>query len=253
MFRNRLNALDVTLFDHVESLMWDADKRSLLALHGAVADRLGEFTYLEIGSYRGGSLQALVADERCRRIVSIDPRVEWTPAAGPWDAGFSYPENSTRAMLDALAAVPGADVAKVAAVELSTEQIAPADLERPDLCLIDGEHTFEAALRDARFCREVLGGRGVIVFHDFSWVPAAVLRFLRETRPARGYLLRHEVFVIELGVPTLLSDPRIRQQLWLPASLWRPLNALGGLTLLVAARRLRRRLRELRRPPVAHR
>jgi Methyltransferase domain len=247
MFRDRLNALDVGLFGNIESQTWAADKRSLLALHGAVADRLGQFTYLEIGSYKGGSLQVLVRDERCRRIVSIDPRPEWVPGEGPWKEGVKYPENTTGGMLAALAAVPGGNVAKVETIELSTEQIDPAGFERPDLCFIDGEHTRVAILRDARFCREALRSRGVIAFHDFSAAPAAILEFLRESRPALGYWLRHDSFVIELGVPTLLSDPRIRQQLRLPAGVWGPLNAVGALPLLVEARRLRGRLRDLGR------
>ncbi len=242
MFRDRLDRLDVTLFGHVESQMWDEDRRSLLALHAALADRLGEFTYLEIGSYRGGSLQALVADERCRGIVSIDPRLKWTRGEGQWEEGFEYPGNSADEMLASLAAVPGADVSKLETIELSTEQIHAASLERPDLCFIDGEHTRCATLRDARFCREVMCGRGVIAFHDFPMVSSAIFDFLRETRPALGYLLRQEVFVVELGVPTLLSDPHIRRQLRLPAGVWRPLNALHALPILVEARRrLRRR------------
>lgn len=243
MLRDRLNALDVGLLAHVESQMTDEDRRSLLALHGAIADRLGELTYLEVGSYRGGSLQALVADERCRRIVSIDPRPESAPDDRPEATSIPYPDNSAAAMLAGLAAVPGSDVTKVETVELSPEQIDPAGLERPDLCLVDGEHTHDAALRDARFCREALRGRGVIAFHDYAIVRSAVLRFLHETRRARGYLLRHEVFVVELDVPTLLSDPRIVQQLRRPAWMWRPLNAIGAVPLLLEARRLRRRIR----------
>jgi len=245
MLRDRLNALDIGLFDRIESQTWDADKRSLLALHAAIADRLGEFAYLEIGSYKGGSLQVFVADERCRRIVSIDPRPEWTPDDRPGEAVLAYERSSAREMLAALAAVPGADVSKVETIELGTEQIDPATLERPDFCFVDGEHTHGAVLRDARFCRDVLRGHGVIAFHDFSIVPGAILDFLRETPATLGYLLRHDVFVVELGVPTLLTDPRVRAQLRLPAWTWRPLNRTGALPLLVEARRLRKRLRAL--------
>ncbi|HZS30107.1 MAG TPA: class I SAM-dependent methyltransferase [Gaiellaceae bacterium] len=243
--RDRLNALDVTLMEHTVSQMLVADKRSVLALHAAIADRLGHFTYLEIGSYKGGSLQALVADERCRKIISIDPRPEWVAddrselASGGW----VYSDNTTQGMLDGLATIPGADVSKVEAIELGTDEIDPAGVDRPDICFVDGEHTHDAVLRDARFCRAAMRGSGVVAFHDFAIVPGAILEFVRESHPAFGYLLRHETFVVELGTPTLFSDARVKRQLRLPSPAWPLLNRLHGLRLLADARRLRRRFR----------
>jgi hypothetical protein len=246
VFRDRLNALDLTLFDHVETQSTYPDRVSLLALHATLAERLGELVYLELGSHRGGSLQALVADERCRKIVSIDPRPEWQPDDLVGSGGFAYPDNTTERMLENLSVVPGADVTKVETIELSSEQIDPQSIERPDFCFIDGEHTHAAVLRDARFCRAVVRGTGVIAFHDFVRVGDAIRDFMRETRGARGYLLRDEVWVVELGVPSLLTDPRIQRQLRRPARLWRPLNAVRGVRLLLEARSLRRRLRGVR-------
>ena len=63
-------------------------------------------------------------------------------------------------MLALLATVPGADLAKLEAIELSTEDIAPGRLPRPDLCVIDAEHTYAAALRDGRFCPRRCRGPG---------------------------------------------------------------------------------------------
>lgn len=246
MFSERLASLDLALFDPVPSQTSEEDKRSLLALHAAIADRLGEFAYLEIGSHLGGSLQVLATDDRCRRIVSIDPRPEWQPDDRLGVTGFSYPENSTQAMLDRLAAIPGADVQKIEPLELGSDQIDPASVARPDFCFVDGEHTHDAVLRDARFCRSALRGRGVIAFHDFAIVPSPILRFLRETRGARGYRLRDEVFVVEIGIPTLLSDHRVRGQLRGRAHVWRPLAMAGAPALLRTSRRLRKQLEALR-------
>jgi hypothetical protein len=240
----RLNRLDASLFDAVESQTSVQDRRSLLALHGATADALGAFSYLEIGSHKGGSLQVLVTDERCRKIVSIDPRPEWQPDDRGAE-GFAYSGNSTDEMLELLAAVPGADVTKIETIELGTEAIDPQALERPDLCFVDGEHTAAAALRDGRFCRAVLRGRGVIAFHDFWIVAAAILRFLRETKGARGYLLRSSVFVVELGGATVGTDSRIAAQRRLGPAAWRVLATLRAAPLVLAAFWLRRRLRNL--------
>jgi hypothetical protein len=146
-------------------------------------------------------------------------------------------------MLARLAAVPGADAAKVETIELGTDAIDPEAIERPDLCFVDGEHTAGAALRDGRFCRAVLRGRGVIAFHDFWIVAAAILRFLRETEGARGYLLRNSIFVVELGGATVRTDARIAAQARLSPAVWRLCATLHAAPLVLAAFRLRARLR----------
>lgn len=238
-FVERLARLDVRLFDYVESQTGSDDRRSLLAIHKALREALGTISYLEIGSHLGGSLQAMVADERCRRIVSIDPRPESQPDERPGLDRWEYPDNSTERMLGLLSSVPGADLAKLETVELSTEDLPPGRFTRPDFCFIDGEHTQRAALRDARFCRAVLQGAGVIAFHDFKIIEAAIIMFLRETpRPRRGYLLRDSVFVVELGrEPTLLADPAIAQQLRAPLTIWSILNRTQAVPLLLEAHR----------------
>src|SRR4051812_29146328 len=57
---DRVAALDVTLFSEIPSQTDAWDRRALLALHQAAARGTSTFVYLEIGSYLGGSLQALV-------------------------------------------------------------------------------------------------------------------------------------------------------------------------------------------------
>jgi hypothetical protein len=244
----RIAERDISLFGYIGSQTSDADRRSLLAVHDAMAKRAVGFSYLEIGSHLGGTLQVFIADPRCRRIVSIDPR----PAAQPDDRGqvFAYEGNSTGRMLSLLAAVPEADMAKLETIELSTEDIAPGRLPRPDLCLVDGEHTYGAALRDARFCRAAMHGAGVVLFHDREVVEAAILDFLRETPgPVSAYPLRGSFFVVELGAdPPLLSDAGVASNLGPPTPLlWRIacyLRLSGPLVQVAGhARRLRRHLR----------
>src|SRR5438552_88943 len=97
MLSDRIAALDVSLFDQVSLAQTHVDdRRALLAIHDALAER-GSFTYLEIGSYLGGSLQAMIADPRCECIISIDSRPEAPPdERGGWRP---YPDNTTEAML----------------------------------------------------------------------------------------------------------------------------------------------------------
>jgi hypothetical protein len=206
----RVAALDISLFEAIDSQTTDNDRRSLLALHTATAER-GPFRYLEIGSHLGGSLQVLVADERCVEIVSIDTR----PASVRDDRGDAvlYEGNSTERMLRLLRAVPGADVDKITTFEVGTDELRPADVPfTPALCLIDGEHTHEAALRDARFCLEVLGDTpGVIAFHDSNVLQEAIDAFVRSLghRPHAAFQLPDSVAVVQVGADDLPRVPVI--------------------------------------------
>jgi hypothetical protein len=238
---DRVAALDTGLFGHIESAATDDDRKSLLAIHNGVAARYGRFSYLEIGSHLGGSLQAVVADPRCAKVVSIDSRTRWVADDRPGGLPSEYVDNTTEHMLSLLAGVPDADMSKLETVDESTEDLSPGRFARPDFCFIDGEHTYAATLRDARFCRSVMQGAGVIAFHDFIIVERAIRDFLRETpRPRRAYVLRHTVCVVELGVMrSLLHDPPIRAQLTPGGRILA--NSAGFDTWLLAADLVRRR------------
>jgi methyltransferase family protein len=218
--KDQIEALDVGLFTFVPIQARDNDGRALLALHAAVAAAKTPFAYLEIGSYRGGSLQALVRDPRCTCLMSIDSRTAETPDETRGD--YTYDENTTAQMLDLLAKVPDADLRKLTTFETTTSALTPAALpQRPDCCFIDGEHSHGAVLTDARFCAEALGGEGVIAFHDWGIVQSAIKAFIRErwrdisfalaiyrTRyPKVGY----GVFALELGDNGILRHPAIER------------------------------------------
>jgi hypothetical protein len=217
-----IEALDVDLFSFVPMQALKSDARALLALHTAVAAAATAtvFSYLEIGSFRGGSLQALVADPRCSRLMSIDPRTAETP--DETRGTYTYEENTTALMLELLSRVPGADMAKLATFETTTEAMSPAALpQRPDCCFIDGEHSHDAVLTDARFCAEALGGQGVIAFHDWGIVRSAIKAFIRERRRDISFALAINrppnptagfgVFALELGEKGILRHPALER------------------------------------------
>jgi hypothetical protein len=205
-FERRLRSLDIDLFDQIVSQTTRRDRRSLLALHNACRDAHGTFGYLEIGSHLGGSLQVLIADDRCTDITSIDLRPQGQPDTR--GGAFEYPRNSTERMLGRLRRVPLADLDKLRTIDASTDEVSPADVRRPvQLCLIDGEHTDAAALRDARFCRELIRDSGAIVFHDRELVRGGIREFLSELEPPfRAYELPLSLFVVELGAPRLVES-----------------------------------------------
>jgi hypothetical protein len=209
---DRVSALDTSLFRPIESQTTEPDRQSLLALHAAIGER-GQFDYLEIGSHLGGSLQALVADPRCRSIVSIDTR----PVLQPDDRGdeAAYPDNSTERMLEGLAAVPDADLTKVTTFERGTDELPVGELPtRPGFCFVDAEHTRAAALRDARFCLEATTPDGVIAFHDSNVVMPGIEDFIAGLdRPHHAFQMPDSVFVIELGEARLWDTPYVQRAL----------------------------------------
>lgn len=101
MFADRIAALDTQLFDHIESQTSEDDRKSLLAVHSSVAARTDPFSYLEIGSHLGGTLQVVIADPRCTRVVSIDPRPPWQPDDRPELNGWEYPDKQHQADAEA--------------------------------------------------------------------------------------------------------------------------------------------------------
>jgi len=212
--RQRINALDLSLFDAIDTQLTDADRWSLLALHVAWREVYGSFDYLEIGSHLGGSLQAVIRDPACRSIISIDSR----PAAQPDERGFTYeyPANSTERMLRELGNLEGADLSKLKTIDASTDTIRPDSLPTSvDVCLVDGEHTDEAALRDARFSLAAIGAEGCIAFHDIQVVYRALRTFLDDLEadavPHRCYYLPHAVFAVEVGPSRLIACSRLQR------------------------------------------
>ena len=201
-FEDRIAVLDLRLFDYVPSQTTSADRRSLLAIQRGLRQQVEGFGYLEIGSHYGGSLQAVVADPCCDRIISVDPRPKFQ--ADERGRLFPYPDNSTQRMLELLRGVPGAQVDKIKTIEAGTDTLNKTDIAiPPDVCFVDGEHTDRAVVRDARFCLSVVHPDGCVAFHDANIVYRGLLTVVDElqqsARSFRAYVLPDSVFVIELG------------------------------------------------------
>ncbi|HEX4108405.1 MAG TPA: class I SAM-dependent methyltransferase [Solirubrobacteraceae bacterium] len=235
---SRIEALDTVVFAAIHSQTTQADRRSLLALHAAVARANGGFSYLEIGSHLGGSLQAVIQDHRCRQITSIDLRPQELADARLGTA--RYEGNSTARMLELLSRLPEPDLGKLTTIDASTSELDPdAVRSAPDWCFVDAEHTDEAVLRDARFCRRVLGSAGVIAFHDCKTTPAAIRDFLREAEHDFTYAvaLPGSVFAVEFGDRAILRSPAVARAGggWWHSLLWRLANLRPGSSRLVSA------------------
>jgi Methyltransferase domain len=208
----RLEELDLGLFDSIESETSDEDRRSLLALQLACRRRHPRFGWLEVGSYLGGSLQAVIRDPACTRIDSIDPRPEEF-SDERLRPSISYPDNSTERMTELLRELDGADLDKLVTHEASSAELEPGAMEHPRVCFVDGEHTDRACEADADFCRRAVADDGVIVFHDIWIVYWAIRTFVSRLVdggvPHRLAYLPDSIVAVEIGPGDLLDDPAV--------------------------------------------
>jgi hypothetical protein len=201
-FEGLIEGLDIKLFEKISSQTTDRDKRSLLACQLAVRKMRPDYTYLEIGSYLGGSLQPFLLDDECSLIYSIDKR----PPAQPDERGFSYEyrNNSTQRMLDNLRAIHEPALSKIKCIDDDASNIEVKSIEpKPQMCFIDGEHTDHAAFADFLFCLKALDKNGLLVFHDapvvYNGLAQVVSHLEKQGVKFRAYNLPDTVFVVEVG------------------------------------------------------
>jgi hypothetical protein len=199
-FEEKLNRLDLALFEKISSQTTEDDKRSLLAIQNATREIYPNYNYLEIGSHLGGSIQPHLVDEKCAKIYSIDKR----PLVQPDERGvnYGYPENSTQRMLDLLSAISTTEKIKTIDGETSNLNKNVVD-EKAQLCFIDGEHTDKATKIDFDFCLDVLDNSGAIIFHDSYVIYNAIADCIENVKNKglkfHAYSLPSVVFVIEIG------------------------------------------------------
>lgn len=215
MSGQRIDALDLSVFDHIHSQTTTGDKRALLALQSATARHVGEYSYLEIGSHLGGSIQPHLVDARCRTIYSIDLRpLEQPDARG---VSFAYPDNSTARMLDNLSRIDATAVGKITTFDCDAGEVATSSIvDAPHLCFIDGEHTTRAAMRDFFFCKSVAREDATICFHDADVIYRALDEIVRRLGEEKvGFypmMLDGTVFAIHMGASRLSTDSRLADQ-----------------------------------------
>jgi hypothetical protein len=174
---SRIEKLNISVFDAVPSQTSVGDRRSLLAVQRAIAKMHAEYIYLEIGSHLGGTIQPYLADDRCKRIYSIDPR----PLQQPDDRSSGYiayyDNNSSEKMLSMLANTGLGDVRKIESIDLDASEVEPSRIMgSPLIAFIDGEHTKKAVLSDFHFCSQIICKDGVVLFHDFFIIYPAILQ-----------------------------------------------------------------------------
>jgi hypothetical protein len=209
---DKVDALDLSLFEAIPSQTSVGDKRTLLAVQRATARRHTQYVYLEIGSHLGGSIQPHLVDDRCRRIYSIDARSSHQPDDRSAGAVFYYDDNSTERMLTLLGGIGYGDAAKIECFDSHASDVDSRGIaSRPHLVFIDGEHTSAAVMADFQFCSSVVDEGGTILFHDFSIIYPAILEICRLLRRQHRHCvplkLEGDVFAIFFNPDLVNQDP----------------------------------------------
>lgn len=169
------------------------DRTSFLRIQRLVRAVQPGYCYLEIGSDIGGSLLPHLLDPNCSLAVSIDPR----PEAQPDERGidFHYPGNSTARMVDELARHVGPhELGKLSTIEADISAVDRARLPvRPQLVLIDAEHTNVAAFSDFIAVLALIAENALVTFHDANLVGDAIQIIERFLVYAR---IRHSLIIL---------------------------------------------------------
>ena len=144
----------------------DLDKRAILMVRSLMPQ---DYKYLEIGSFRGGSLVPFLRDPRCARVLSVDPRPR-QPIADERPGVFNYDYT-----LESMLAELGQHEVPVDKLHnFVGEMQGVITPHRFDLLFIDGEHTDVACFRDFAFASKFLKPDSVIMFHDATLVTKAL-------------------------------------------------------------------------------
>jgi|GEM_PF-3112508 len=164
----------------------DEDKTFLLAALGLMRRENATFSYLEIGSFRGGSLAPFLMDPGCDRIVSIDERGKaLSDARGK---KIDYTHLTQQDMVSGLHA-QGIATGKLVMFDGSIDRYDGSGGASFDLAFIDGEHTDAACFRDFLWTLPLMRPDSVVMFHDRTFIHNALrlihIYLRKDGRPCR--------------------------------------------------------------------
>jgi hypothetical protein len=166
-----------------------------------LARRSGVYSYLEIGSFRGGSLTPCLLDPQCTSVVSIDDRGRIQPDER--GVSYDYTQFTTQTMLDELHR-NNLGTGKLRTFDGSIHHAKDLDSSSFDLAFIDGEHTDEACFRDFLWTLPLVKQNSIVLFHDSTLVYKALrLIMLYLDKEVREYVfykrLDSEMSAVLLG------------------------------------------------------
>src|SRR3974390_2702444 len=144
-----------------------------LFLLGAMrlARNAGRYSYVEIGSFLGGSLAPFLMDSVCEAVLSIDERGRIQPDER--GIRYDYSPYTTQSMLNELARchIP---TEKLTTFDGSIDALTGVSPAWFDVAFIDGEHTDEACFRDFLWTIPLMKSDSIVMFHDSTFIYKAL-------------------------------------------------------------------------------
>jgi len=138
------------------------DKLFLLQTMNLIKSKVGRFSYLEIGSFLGGSLTPFLLEPLCEDVLSVDDRERQQPD----ERGIKYDyAGITHITMIQNLSKHGVPIEKLTTHDGSIDTI-PNKLNKYDLIFIDGEHTDVACFRDFIWSYKSAKEDSIILFHD---------------------------------------------------------------------------------------
>jgi len=147
-----------------------SDKAFILNAMALINQPGDDYSYVEIGSYLGGSLTPFLTDTHCKLVLSIDERER--QQEDERGAKFDYVGITHKTMIDNLNA-HGINTEKLQTFDGSIDAIKTPD-NAFDLAFIDGEHTDVACFRDFLWVLPMMKPDAIIMLHDSTLIYKAI-------------------------------------------------------------------------------
>lgn len=172
-------SIDLTTEFPIDSQTTDIDKQVLLTIR-TILKTLPSYSYLEIGSYLGGSLTPFLKDDNCTKILSVDHREQKQPDER--GAIYNYSDITNDTMITNLKSY-GFDITKLEVFDGSISEY-NNESELYDFIFIDGEHTDWACFRDFIHSEKYFKKDCIVAFHDTQFVYKSI-RIINELLTSR--------------------------------------------------------------------
>ena len=156
-----MNNNQLNFFFPIASQTSNIDKFILLKIMKIVGLKKNKYSYLEIGSFLGGSLTPFLQDKKCKKILSIDKRNQVLDDER--NEKWSYKNIPCKLMIENLKK-NNLDTSKLKTLN---GDISDFNIKNKfDLVFIDGVHTDTNTFSDFLHSLDIVNRNSIILFHD---------------------------------------------------------------------------------------
>lgn len=174
MSTTKMSSIDISIFKVPTQTSYE-DRVALETIRSFLSAKVPSYNYLELGSYRGGTLLPHLTSTNCNRILSVDRRVSFQPDERR-AKGYSYEGITTSSLIKELRRhVDDPECfRKLETYDGIIDDLNPQIIQKqyPEgfhLCFLDAEHTNEAVFSDFIYTYRLAASDSVIMLHD-SWM-----------------------------------------------------------------------------------